>query len=61
MLPLANGLNFTLILQLVPGSSLEQAFVSMKPGVMPILDTVSAAVPMFDSVTVLDVLVVPTL
>lgn len=58
--PTTNGLNVTPIPQLVPGCSVEQVLVSPKLDVMPIPETVRAAAPVFDSVTVLDGLVLPT-
>jgi hypothetical protein len=61
MVPFASGLNLTLILQLAPGCSVEHVVALVKPAVIWILDTTSGALPVFDSVTALAALVVPTL
>ena len=57
ILPIADGVNLTLILQFLPGSTVEQLVVSLKLAVMPILEMVSDAVPVFERVTVFEALV----
>jgi hypothetical protein len=58
--PVAKGLNLTLILQFAPAFRVEHVVASVKPAVILTLDTVSNALPLFVRVTVFAVLVVPT-
>jgi hypothetical protein len=59
--PLADGLNLTCMLQLLPGRiGAEHVFVWVKPALAATLFILSVAFPVLLSVTVLAALVVPT-